>query len=227
MSRAPTERRRPTEGARRAGAAAAAGLVVIAAVGIVLGRVVSSGPLSGPIARDLDAPVRHFATTHDTVSWHRLFSHVSTFGTAFVTGTVAFGAGALWSWHRRTWVILGQAVSVFAGAALLTVVVKFGVNRQPASGPIPAFAAGTFPSGHALFAISVYGLFAILGLRSRARAIARVTAAAFLVALVLAVGWSRVFLLDHYFSDLAGSLVLGSAWVAVVAFCGSRVARTR
>jgi len=208
--------------ARRAGAFVIVGLVAIAIAGTVLGRVVSQGPVAHWIARDIDAPIRHFSETNDTAFLHRLFSHVSTFGTAYVTGAVAIVGGALWSVRRRTPVFLDQAVCAFAGAALLTGVVKFGVNRQPASGPIPAFAAGTFPSGHALFAVSVYGLFAVLGLRSRARPATRVLGAALLAVLTLAVGWSRVFLLDHYFSDAAGSVVLGSAWVAVVVLGAER-----
>jgi undecaprenyl-diphosphatase len=96
--------------------------------------------------------------------------------------------------------------------------VKFGVDRNPASGPIPTFAAGTFPSGHALFAVSVYGTLGALLLRSRAPKLIRAASAMFFAIVALAVGWSRVFLLDHYASDVLGSLVLGVAWVAVVVF---------
>jgi membrane-associated phospholipid phosphatase len=55
----------------------------------------------------------------------------------------------------------------------------------------------------------------------------RAASATFLAVLALAVGWSRVFLLDHYASDVVGSLVLGVAWVAVVVSAtGRRGARS-
>jgi hypothetical protein len=208
--------------ARRAAVAAAVGLVAIGFAGGVIGRAVT-GPLAGPIVRDLDTPVRQFALGHDTAAWHRLFSHVSGFGTGIVTGALAVAVGALAARRWRTPVVLVQCVTAFAGAAVLTVVVKFGVHRAPASGPIARFAAGTFPSGHALFAVSVYGTFATLVVRASAPRLLRVLVAGLLVALALAVGWSRVFLLDHFASDVVGSLVLGAAWVAVVAVCAERV----
>ena len=38
-----------------------------------------------------------------------------------------------------------------------------------------------------------------------------------LVGFALLVGWTRVWLLDHYLSDVVGSVVLGALWVAAVA----------
>jgi undecaprenyl-diphosphatase len=192
------------------------GLVLIAAFGIAAGRILV-GPLGGVVARDLDTPVRSFVSARRDPAWVHRFSHVSWFGTAFVTGTSAVVVGAILALRRRRIAIFEQCVGAFVGAAALTVVVKFGVDRQPASGPIPTFAAGTFPSGHALFAFSVYGTFAMLVLRSGAPRVVRLTTAVLLAVLALAIAWSRVFLLDHYASDVIGSLVLGGAWAAVVA----------
>jgi membrane-associated phospholipid phosphatase len=193
-------------------------LGVIAVAGIAAGRIVA-GPLAGVVARGLDAPVRRFVTAREDPAWHRLFSHVSAFGTAFVTGVIAGVAGGLWSLRMRSVAFVAKCTTAFAGAAVLTVLVKYGVNRQPVSGPIPAFAAGTFPSGHALFAVSVYGTLGVLVLRSSVRPHLRVCGATILMAVALAVGWSRVFLLDHYMSDVLASVVLGAAWIAVVDSC--------
>ena len=200
---------------RRAFVVVSAWFGVIAIAGIALGRAVT-GPLDTVVARDIDTPVREFVTRQNDPTWHHLLAHVSAFGTAFVTGMVAIVAGVLWSLRSRNPTIALQCATAFAGAGLLTIIVKFGVDRNPASGPLPAFAAGTFPSGHALFAVSVYGTLGALLLRSSGSRTIRAAAATVLVVLALAVGWSRVFLLDHYASDVVASLVLGVAWVAVV-----------
>jgi membrane-associated phospholipid phosphatase len=200
---------------RRALVVVSAWFGVIAIAGIALGRAVT-GPLDTVVARDIDTPVRAFVTRQNDPTWHHLFAHVSAFGTAFVTGMVAIVGGGLWSLRSRNPTIALQCATAFAGAGLLTIIVKFGVDRNPASGPLPAFAAGTFPSGHALFAVSVYGTVGALILRSSGRRTIRAAAAILLAVLALAVGWSRVFLLDHYASDVAASLVLGVAWVAIV-----------
>jgi undecaprenyl-diphosphatase len=209
---------------RDTAARAALGLVVIVLLGVGLGRLVT-GPLAHVVAHDLDSPARRFAVAHGGEPWHRLFSDISVLGTAWVTGAVAVVGGALVALRRRAPVLAGQLVAAFAGAAVLTVTVKIGVHRYPASGEMPDLTSGTFPSGHALFAATVYGTFAVLAARSSARTFARVIGAAALVVLALLVGWTRVYLLDHYLSDVVGSVVLGALWVAVAAVAVERISR--
>ena len=200
-------------------------LAIVAVGGIALGRVIT-GPLASVVARDLDRPVRNFVTGgHDPdwahpvwhhPAWRELFAHISVFGTAVVTGVIAAIAGVVWSARTRSPAIAVQLATAFVGAGVLTIVVKFGVNRDPASGPISHFAAGTFPSGHALVAVSVYGTLGAAIWRANVPRLVRWAAAVLLAVLALAVGWSRVFLLDHYASDAVGSVIIGVAWVAVV-----------
>jgi membrane-associated phospholipid phosphatase len=190
-------------------------LGVIALIGIALGHAVT-GPFSGLVSRDIDAPTRRWVEPNTPV-WHRRFAHLSAFGTAGITAAVALAAGVAFSAARRSFVPLMRSAAAFAGAGALTVVVKFGVNRQPASGPLPSFSAGTFPSGHALFAVAVYGTVAVLIMRTRAPWLVRIPLGIFIAAATLLIGWSRVYLLDHYLSDVLGSLVLGVAWVAAIA----------
>jgi membrane-associated phospholipid phosphatase len=200
---------------------------VIAVFGIAIGRAIT-GPLDSFVTHHFDTPIRTFVTRQNEPVWHHLLAHVSALGTAFVTGAVAVVTGGVWSARTRRPTAARQCATAFVGAALLTIIVKFGVHRDPASGPLPSFTAGSFPSGHALFAVSVYGTIAVLTLRSSLPRAIRVTVATLIVVVALAVGWSRVFLLDHYASDVVGSLVLGVAWVAVVVSDGDlrRDART-
>lgn len=200
-------------------------LAVVAVAGIALGRFIT-GPLGSFVARDLDRPMRNFVTGgHDPdwahpvwhhPAWRELFAHISGFGTAVVTGVIAAVVGLVWSLRTRSPAIALQLATAFVGAGVLTIVVKFGVNRDPASGPISHFAAGTFPSGHALVAVSVYGTLGAAIWRATVPRLVRGAAVVLLAALALAIGWSRVFLLDHYASDVVGSVMIGVAWVAVV-----------
>jgi undecaprenyl-diphosphatase len=101
--------------------------------------------------------------------------------------------------------------------------VKYAVNRTPASGPLPSFSAGTFPSGHELSAIAVYGMLAVLVVRARPAWRFRWPVAVALSLLTAAIGLARVYLLDHFLSDVLGSVVLGTAWIAIVSvILGSR-----
>jgi membrane-associated phospholipid phosphatase len=201
-------------------------LGIIAVGGIVLGRIITTGPLGRFVARNIDAPTRRLVTGGPDLDWqhpvwphplwHDGFAHVAVFGTAAVTAMVAVGAGLIWSLRTHNPLVAMQLAIAFVGAAVLTVVVKFGVNRDPASGPISHFAAGTFPSGHALFAVAVYGTLAVVMWRSHAPRVVTVAVAVLLAGFALVVGAARVYLLDHYASDVIGSVLIGAAWVAVV-----------
>jgi undecaprenyl-diphosphatase len=192
-----------------------AALVVIAAVGDLLGHLIT-GPLSDWVYREVDAPARSFSTAHSSAGLIRTSRRIGTLGTVGFTGLVAVVAGGWWWVRTRDLRPALCLVSAFAGAGFLTVVVKYAVNRTPASGPLPSFSAGTFPSGHELFALTVYGTLAVLAVRSKGPWPARWPPALLLALLAGAVGLARVYLLDHFLSDVVGSVVLGVAWIAVV-----------
>ena len=186
----------------------------IALFGVLLGRLVV-GPLASWVTRDVDAPARLFSLHHENATLTASAERISTAGSAWVAGSVA--AVVALGWWRRTRNMRPAVVLVtaFLGAAVVTAAVKFGVHRSPASGPTPRFSPGSFPSGHTLFALAVYGTIAVLIVdgKGRARSLRAASALAF-VGVTVAVACGRVYLLDHYLSDVVGSLVLGVALIA-------------
>jgi membrane-associated phospholipid phosphatase len=74
----------------------------------------------------------------------------------------------------------------------------------------------SFPSGHAMGSMCVLGgmvvLIDALGLKGHHRWLFNTLAAA----LILGIGFSRVYLGVHYFSDVLGGQLAGAAWVAAV-----------
>jgi membrane-associated phospholipid phosphatase len=197
-------------------------LAALVVVGDVLGHLIT-GPFSGWVYHDVDVPARNLSTDHSSAGRITATRWIGTFGNVVLTGVVAVVVGGLW-WRRtrdpRPALCL---VSAFAGATVLTIVVKYAVNRTPASGPLPSFSAGTFPSGHELSAIAVYGTVAVLAVRTSPPWRFRWPLAVALALLTAAIGLARVYLLDHFLSDVVGSVVLGSAWIAIVSvILGSR-----
>jgi membrane-associated phospholipid phosphatase len=134
----------------------------------------------------------------------------STLALAFAAGTAA--AYLLWRERRRDAVLI---VLVFAGAQLLTWILKATFERPRPSFDDPVTTAGwfSFPSGHALSSVAVYGALAYLlagALRSQR---ARVTGLAGVALLVVAVGFSRLYVGVHYLTDVLAGYSAGLAWL--------------
>ncbi len=114
------------------------------------------------------------------------------------------------------------------GAALLNGLLKFSFARVRPSAffdyPLPG--SPSFPSGHALYAATVFGgLAVLLSARLRHRVL-RIAVWSMAVTLILVVGLSRVYLGVHYPSDVVAGFAVGVIWVTAVAF-GDRLARHR
>jgi membrane-associated phospholipid phosphatase len=139
-------------------------------------------------------------------------------------GLLAAVAFLIHGWRRGALLV----VITLAGAGLLNGLLKFSFARvRPSSFfdyPLPQSAS--FPSGHALFAASVFGgLAALLAVRLRSRILEVVV---WLVAIVLIglIGLSRIYLGVHYPSDVLAGYSIAVIWVAAVAF-GDRLVRHR
>jgi len=127
-------------------------------------------------------------------------------------------------WRRGALLV----VVTLAGAGLLNGLLKFSFARvRPASFfdyPLPG--SPSFPSGHALYAASIFGGLAVL-LTARIPNLLLQLAIWFVaISLILLVGLSRVYLGVHYPSDVLAGYAIGIIWVIGVAF-GDRLARHR
>ena len=114
------------------------------------------------------------------------------------------------------------------GTALLNVGLKHAFNRPRPDWRDPMIDEQTssFPSGHSMGAVIAFGLltyFILLALYDRRERIAVVIVAT-VVALVI--GFSRIYLGAHYFSDVVGGFAFGGAWLSVC-ISGAEVVRRR
>ncbi|HEU5013235.1 MAG TPA: bifunctional DedA family/phosphatase PAP2 family protein [Roseiflexaceae bacterium] len=117
---------------------------------------------------------------------------------------------------RRQWLHVGTWLIALAGAEVINQTIKYIVAR-----PRPIFfhplipeTGYSFPSGHVLFSVVAYGLlayFAVLILRTWKLRTAVICAAA---ALVVLIGFCRLYLGVHYFSDVVGGVAAGGVWLS-------------
>jgi undecaprenyl-diphosphatase len=137
---------------------------------------------------------------------------------------VVAGAFLVKRWRRGALLV----VVTLAGAGLLNWLLKFSFARvRPAAYfdyPLPG--SPSFPSGHALFAASVFGGLAVLLTARIPNRLLELAIWLVAILLILLVGLSRVYLGVHYPSDVVAGYAIGAIWVTAVAF-GDRLARHR
>ncbi len=115
---------------------------------------------------------------------------------------------------RRAWHEAALWLAGTAGAGLLNMLLKASFARaRPEHTHGFAVADGwSFPSGHSTGAMAFYGMLAYLLVRHlppRWRAAVAVASAM----LVAAVGYSRIVLQVHYFSDVVAAFAITGAWI--------------
>ena len=106
---------------------------------------------------------------------------------------------------------------VALGGLLLMFLLKFLFNRPRPLIPLLEEAKGlSFPSGHALMSVSFYGLLIYLVYHNIQKpAWARWALIVFLVLLILTIGFSRVYLIVHYASDVIAGFAMGVIWLSL------------
>jgi undecaprenyl-diphosphatase len=156
-----------------------------------------------------DLPIQRFVEDHRTSALDTLSRTISRFGSTLVvlTGGATL---AILTWRRCRAVSIAILVSTLA-RPLLEFTLKTAVGRdRPNFGRLVNGEGPSFPSGHVMAAIALYGLVPLaVGLFTSSRVVWW-TSAVLSAFIILAIAGSRVYLGVHWFSDVVGSLLLGS-----------------
>ena len=126
-------------------------------------------------------------------------------------------AGALLLTYRRRWADLTLWGVAFFGGFFLNWWLKqvYDAVRPPVADPLRLAFEWGFPSGHALAALIAYGLCGVLLWVHFARPRRRIALALALVALILTIGFSRLYVGDHYLGDVLAGYAVGLSWLAL------------
>jgi membrane-associated phospholipid phosphatase len=189
------------------------GLLAAAGCLWIFGRVAEDIASNGPL---LSIDQTAATTMHQlrTPALNRFFMIITALGSieaialVSLVGAVVFGTW--WRWLFGTWVIAAGGSVVL----ILLLKVLFARPRPYFEQPLLLETYYSFPSGHAMEAVVLYGMlayFAVLALRTwRARA-----AVVFGTSLlVLLIGFSRMYLGVHYLSDVVAGFAAGGVWLS-------------
>jgi len=178
-----------------------------------------------PLTR-FDLVLASWMHAHESPTAYQIFHYVSLIGSPLVIGVLAVIVAIVLA-VRREWIILSGWLAAFYGGSLLGRILEALVRRPRSQGAeaLLGGAAFSLPTGHALGSLIGYGLLAYLlvsfVVKRRALETAVVVAAA---TLVLAIGFSRLYLGVLYFSDIILMYAAGGVWLAVC-ITGIEIAR--
>ena len=141
---------------------------------------------------------------------------------------IVLSLGVLFFIFKRWWLSLATLVVAVPGGMLLNELVKLIVHRHRpfVDGWFVDWSGYSFASGHTIGATLLYGqiaLFLIPVIKSHRGRVFLFSAATFVVMLV---GFSRVALGAHYFTDVVAGMFLGTSWLMICSVAARPLRRT-
>ncbi|MCT4373678.1 phosphatase PAP2 family protein, partial [Yangia mangrovi] len=165
-----------------------------------------------PDTAALDARVSNLAHAYWTplglqiAGWVTQAGHVPVATLVAIGGVLGFGLFG----HRAA--AIGLAVAVLGNAATVTLLkLAFGRARPEISYFLES--SNSFPSGHAAISVALYGSIALLLWRERLIGPTLAIWAGMGSAVTL--GLSRVYLVEHFLSDVLNGWVIGAIWMVI------------
>jgi undecaprenyl-diphosphatase len=189
-------------------------LGVVLAVSLVAYAVIAADVVNGGRLSSFDETLSSWVA-RSMPTWAEWLARPFSWVGGVVGVTLVVAAAVVWLVRRREPHLGALVIVVALGAQVLTTLAKNGFDRpRPTAGsPIDVPSSFSFPSGHALSGIAVFGLLGLIAARELP-AHARRTAVAAGFALGGLIGASRIVLDVHFLSDVLAGAALGLAWLA-------------
>lgn len=162
-----------------------------------------------------DEPVQKFVEANRTDELDWFFRLASRMGSTVVVLSVGAVLSALIFFRCRA-VAIAVVVATIARPALEFTLKEFVGRDRPDFGQLVAGDGYSFPSGHPMAAIAIWGMLpVVVGLYTTRRGLwwASVFVSAFLI---LAIAASRVYLGVHWLSDVVAGLLVGAVFLVGV-----------
>src|ERR1043166_2818077 len=172
-----------------------------------------AGNVQSGATQRFDDAVMNWMAAHQSPGIQQAMLEVTSLGTGTVVTMSVFISRMflLLNKHKHS---AGLLIVATVGGMVLNNLLKLGFARpRPHIFKWGTYAdSSSFPSGHAMSSIIVYGTVAYLAARLQQRAASRILTLGFAGVIIVLICISRVYLGVHYPSDIAAGLIVGLAW---------------
>ena len=117
--------------------------------------------------------------------------------------------------RKYSWFSIRVAVIALSSLALMLLLKSLFRRKRPLSPLIKAVKGLSFPSGHAITAVTFYGLVIYILSNLTSPGIVLYLLITFFVMLIIMIGFSRVYLRVHYPSDVLAGFIIGLMWLII------------
>lgn len=167
------------------------------------------------VLEDIDSAVSPHIVWLQSFASIEVFIAITTLGSVIGVSLIAIGVAFFLRDSRRSIVRL---VLLLGGAGLSVEAAKMFVARARPEvllwlTPESSF---SFPSGHSTLSMAFYGFIAVALYRRANSGVEKVAALCLPALIVLLIGFSRMVLNYHYFTDVLAGFLLGFFWLSLV-----------
>jgi len=187
-------------------------LVFVYVLALLVGSVedlITSDPIVAA-----DVRIANLVFAFRTEGLTQVFTWITLLGKSrVILGFLVITAGFLWLW-RKTYFFFSLLVSV-AGSEAFTHLGKLAFHRPRPTLAVYAEHSFSFPSGHATIAVAFYGFVGYLLVHSAPSWNKKVNIFFATILLIMAIGFSRIYLGVHYISDVWSGYLVGAMWLII------------
>lgn len=177
----------------------------IYALSLFLG--VAQSILASDTIISIDLRVANLLAFFRTPGLTKIFLWITLLGSGqFIIATTLIVSLILWLWKKKTYLIyFWTALSI---DILLNYFSKIIIHRNRPINPVYLESSFSFPSGHAMIAMIFYGFIGYILIRHSKNWARKVNLFFLCLTIILAIGFSRLYLGVHYLSDVWGGYLL-------------------
>lgn len=116
---------------------------------------------------------------------------------------------------KQNWFSIRVITIAISSLVLMLLLKQLFQRKRPLSPLLKAARGLSFPSGHAIMAVTFYGLLIYILQHTVETEWLRLLITIFILILIFLIGFSRIYLRVHYASDVLGGFIIGLLWLLI------------